>query len=244
MISRGLRPLRDLISQCGEELTFADLSEPLLEDLALGYCDGQPLAIAAARLLSRIDGIPEERRERQISGRALLTLLARQGAGVHMAAAADQVRLLGRPGYDQGDPEAERAWEKREEQYRSLSELPAPYTPEDFKVDAASAFSAARSGVHGEVKLPPDEVAHHHGLALLCRNLPDGLRAWFHRRHPDERADALAWKFVLAGRALARYRRMEGTTPREEKGIPRALLSAVLAVDLGDLARTSILEQF
>lgn len=237
-----LRPLRDVLTERGEELTFADLSEPLLEDLAVGWEEGRPIAIAAAEMLSQIDGIPIKRRSRQVAGRALLTLLVRQGAPLSLAVQGDEMRLLGSPALDQGDAEAEAAWHRREEEYQSLSELECDYPLEKFTVDVATAFEATRSAVSTDVDLPPDAVAESHRLALLYRAAPKNLRVWFHRRYRDVNADAICWKFILAGRALTRYRTIALPGEKPAGRIPKQLMASVLAIDLGDLARTSILE--
>lgn len=242
MIPAAVRPLRDLIKEHGENLAFGDLAEPMLEDLAVGWAEGRPIAVAAAELLSQIDDIPFRRRDRQIAGRALLALLARQGAPIEVEAPAEHVYLLGRRENDTGDPEAEAAWERREAEYRSLSEHDVEYPMDMFKIDVATAFNAARQAMDANVELPEDKIASEHRLALLYRNAPQTLRAWFHRRYKDTDPDVVCWKFILAGRALARYRTevLPGETPAGS--IPKQLMDSVLAIDLGDLARTSILE--
>ena len=140
------------------------------------------------------------------------------------------------------DPEAEVAWRRREDEYRSLSSLPSNYALDDFKVDISSAFQAARKGLGPSAELPEDEVAADHPLALMHRKLPASLRGWFQRRYPRNRADVLAWKFILAGRALARFRTLRSSEEPDDGSIPGQLMASVLAIDLGDLARTSILE--
>lgn len=243
--AEALRALREKIQEKGEETTFADLGEPLLADLALGWCDGVPFARHAATLLSRIDGIPAEAREHEVAGRALLTLLARRGAGVRPVARAENVRLLGDPDVDEGDAEGARAFERREQEYRSLSELTPPYGADEFVRDAASAFAAARTRADEGRALAPDRVAPEHPLALLGLTLPPGLRAHFHERCGPERADAVAWKFVLVSKALARHNEamaQAGVLQGQGGAVPRALLDALLATDLGDLARTALYE--
>lgn len=245
MIPDALRALRERLQERGEELTFADLSEPMLVDLALGWHQGIPFAVHAASLLARIDGIPAEGRERDLAGRALLTLLARRRAGVVPVAAADTVRLLGDPDVDEGDPEAVRAFERREQEYRALSDLTPPYAVTEFATDAAQAFAAARARADEGRKLPPDAIGAEHRLALLGMALPPGLRAHFHERHGPERADAIAWKFVLVSKALARHHEEMATTgvlDGQGTAVPQKLLEALLATDLGDLARTSLLD--
>ena len=69
----SLRSLRDLLKQRPQGLTFADLPSTVLEDLALGWGGGKPLAEAAAKLASRVDGIPARGRDREIAGRAVFT---------------------------------------------------------------------------------------------------------------------------------------------------------------------------
>lgn len=245
MTDTSLRSLRDLLKDRPQGLTFADLPRTVLEDLALGWSGGRPMAAVAAELASRLDDIPVEGRDREIAGRALLTLLVRRGANVRVQAAADEVRLLGTAALDQGDPEAELAWQRREEEYGALDKLPAEYALEEYTRDLKGAFAAARA--IPAPPPPPDPVAAEHPLALLCTRLPDGLRAWFHEHYSADRADALAWKFVLVGRALAHHRNgmletgvlsLGGADP----AVPEQLVRALLALDLGQLARTAILE--
>jgi hypothetical protein len=241
----ALRALREKLQELGEETTFADLGEPLLMDLALGWRDGVPFARHAAVLFSRIDGIAADVREREIAGRALLTILARRRSGVVPKAAAEHVRLLGAPGIDEGDPEAAQAFERREQEYQSLSELTPPYGPDEFARDAAAAFAAARARADEGRALPPDRIGPEHRLALLGLALPPGLRAHFHAHCGAERADAAAWKFVLVSKALARHgdaMSRAGVLRGEGTAVPRPLLEALLATDLGDLARTALYE--
>ena len=80
MSDTSLRSLRDLLKDRPQGLSFADLPGTVLEDLALGWSGGRTTARVAAELASRIDGIPLEGRDREIAGRALLTLLVRRGA--------------------------------------------------------------------------------------------------------------------------------------------------------------------
>jgi hypothetical protein len=242
--AEALRALRERLQEKAEELTFADLSEPMLLDLALGWHQGRPFAEHAAVLLSRIDGIPAEGRERDLAGRALLTVLARRRAGVVPDTSADQVRLLGDPEVDDGDAEAVRTWERREREYASLSELTPPYTAEEFARDASQAFRAVRERTDEGRALPPDAVGADHRLALLGSALPFGLRAHFHERYGD-RGDAVAWKFVLVSKVLARHREgmaSAGVLEGQGTAVPLRLLEALLAIDLGDLARTALFE--
>jgi hypothetical protein len=241
----SLRSFRDLLKDRPQGLTFADLPGTVLEDLALGWSGGRTTAAVAAELATRIDGIPQEGRDREIAGRALLTLLVRRGAPVVVQAAADEVRLLGNAALDQGDAEAELAWTRREEEYASLDALPAEYGLTEYGEDLQGAFAAARD--EPDTALPQDTVAAEHPLALLCTSLPPGLRTWFHGRYPADRADALAWKFVLVGRALAHHRNGMLETGVLSLGdadiaVPEQLVRALLALDLGQLARTAILE--
>jgi hypothetical protein len=241
----SLRSLRDLMKDRPQGLTFADLPGTVLEDLALGWSGGRPTARIAAELASRVDGIPLEGRDQEIAGRALLTLLVRRGAPVEVRAPADHVRFLGNPAADEeGDPEARDAWQRREDEYASLDALPAEYAVEEYAADLKGAFAAARA--EPATAPPPDAVAASHRLALLCTGLPAGLRAWFHERYGADRADALAWKFVLVGRALAHHRNGMLETGvlslSAEDAIPERLVRALLALDLGQLARTAILE--
>ena len=245
MTAEALRALREKVEEYGETLTFADLSEPLLIDLALGWHDGHPFAVHAAVLLSRIDGISAAGRERELAGRALLTVLARRRTGVVPETPADGVRLLGAPEVDDGDAEAVRAFERREQEYAALSELTPPYAPDDFARDAAEAFAAVRTRADEGRALPPDTVGPEHRLALLGQVLPPGLRAHFHARCGAERADATAWKFVLVAKALARHRdemQIAGVLDGQGTAVPQKLLDALLATDLGDLARTAVVE--
>jgi hypothetical protein len=265
--SEALRALREKFQDVGDTVSFADLSEPLLLDLALGWQQGRPFAEHAAGLLSRIDGLPEEGRAAEIAGRALLTLLARRRTGVVPATPAENVRLLGDPDVEtEGDPEAREAFRRREEEYRSLSAIEATTTAAEFAIDAAGAFAAAKSRADEGRHLPSDEIGAAHRLALLGQTLPPGLRAWFHERYPDDggaasradstapsradstapsRADSTAWRFVLVSRALARHREaMEtsGVLQGQGTSVPQKLLDALLATDLGALARTALME--
>ncbi len=95
--------------------------------------------------------------------------------------------------------------------------------------------------------LPPDRFSTGFRLALIGAALPPGLRAYFHGRYGDEGvlADALGWKFVLTGRALAHHRdRMvgDGVIAADEAGMPTRLVASVLLLGLGRLARTALLE--
>ena len=245
MSSEALRAIRETIQDLGETVTFADISEPLLVDLALGWHEGLPFAEHVASFLTRIDGIPTAGRAAELSGRALLTLLTRRGAGIATDAAAENVRLRADVAVDEGDAEGRRAFERREAEYTSLSELTPPYSMDEFARDAAEAFPAVRTRADEGRTLPADEVGAEHRLALLCQALPPGLRAHFHAVHGPERADALAWKFVLVSRALARHRdKMTETGVLEGQGtaVPQRLLLGLLATDLGDLARTALWE--
>lgn len=243
MSAPSLGALRDLIEDRADELTFASLSEPLLEDLAVGWSDGRPFAAAAAEMLSRTDGIAAEGRDRELAGRAALTLAARRGAAVRVAVPAENVYLLGDPAEDEGDSEAERAFDRRRREYEELSRYAVQMTPEEFAFAAARAFKAAKEPA---ADVPPDRIAASYPLALLGLTLPRGLRAWFHSRHEPERADPLAWKFVLVSRALARHRGAmaeAGVLPEgTDAAVPATLLGALLALDLGELARTAVLE--
>ncbi len=243
MTSGALVALRELLRDRADDLTFADLSQPLLEDLAFGWYAGRPLAESAAEMLARVDGIDAAGRDREIAGRALLTLLQRRRVAVHVETPGDRVRLLGDPSVDEGDPEGRFAWDRREEEYRSLTEATQAYGAKEFAADAAGAFQAARTPV---TNVPPDAIGPAHPLALAGMALPSGLRGWFHGRYGAERADALAWQFVLVSRALARHRAGmadSGVLPRgTDTSIPQRLLEALLALDMGELARTSVLE--
>ncbi len=243
MTAPSLASLRDLIRERGDDLTFADLGEPLLEDLAVGWSDGRPFAAAAAEMLSNADGISPDARDRQLSGRAALTLASRRGANVRMVSLPEHVHLLGDPEGDEGDPEAERAFDRRRREYEELSRFAVQMAPEEFALAAAQAFRAAKTR---DGALAPDPIGPAHPLALLGLALPSGLRAWFHARHESERADALAWKFVLVSRAIARHRGAmaeSGVLPEgADAAVPAKLLGALLALDLGDLARTAVLE--
>lgn len=245
MSSEALRSLRERIADAGETLTFADLSETTLLDLALGWHDGRPFAVHAAALLSRIDGLPAEGRERDLAGRAVLALLERRRAGPPPETPAENVRLLGDPRFDEGDPEAVRAFERREAEYLSLSERTPPGSPAEFAADAAEAFRAVRERDAEGRALAPDTIGPEHRLALLGTALPPGLRAHFHGRTADGTADARAWRFVLVSKALARHRESmaaAGLLAGQGEQIPPRLLEALLATDLGDLARTALLE--
>jgi hypothetical protein len=239
----SLGALRDLIGERGDDLTFAVLSEPFLEDLAVGWEGGRPFAAAAAELLARTDGIPPKNRDRQLAGRAALTLAARRGANVRLVSQPEHVYLLGDAEGDEGDPEAERAFDRRQREYEELSRFAVQMLPEEFAFAASHAFRAAKTR---DPALPPDRIAPAHPLALLGLTLPNGLRAWFHGRHEPERADALAWKFVLVSRALARHRGAmaeSGVLPEgADANVPATLLNALLALDLGELARTAVVE--
>lgn len=229
-----------MVREAEGALTFADLPRPLLEDLALGWLDGAPFALRAAEMLSRIDGIPPEGRAKQLAGRAVLTILERDRA-TKPESASDQVKLLGEPDVDEGDPEAVDAFDRREREYESLSALPADYETDEFAADATGVFAAARSRHPELAALPPDGIAAAHRLALLGLSLPAGLRAWFHDGYGPERGAVLAWKFVLASRTLARHRdglARSGMLDGQGTEIPHALLVGVLATPLGDLART------
>jgi hypothetical protein len=239
----ALGTLRDLIHARGDDLTFADLPQPLLEDLAVGWESGRPFAAAAAEMLARTDGIPPKDRDRQLAGRAALTLAARRGANVRQVSRPEHVYLLGDAEGDEGDPEAERAFDRRQREYEELSRFAVQMLPEEFAPMAAQAFRAAKSR---SADVPPDRIAPSFPLALLGLTLPSGLRAWFHERHEPERADALAWKFVLVSRALARHRGAMAETGVLPEGaaaaVPATLLAALLALDLGELARTAVIE--
>jgi hypothetical protein len=242
-VTGSLAALRELIGERGDQVTFADLSQPVLEDLALGWEGGRPFAAAAAELLSRSDGIPPENRDRQLAGRAALTLAARRGANLRTTSSAEHVYLLGDPSGDEGDPEAERAFDRRRREYEELSRFAVQMTVEDFVAAASLAFRAARSV---GADLPADRIGPAHPLALLGLALPSGLRAWFHDRFDADRADALAWKFVLVSRAVARHRGAMAATGVLPDGadapVPSTLLAGLLALDLGELAKTGVLE--
>lgn len=243
MSAASLGTLRDLLTARGNELTFALLPEPVLEDLAVGWEGGRPFAAAAAEMLSRSDGIAPKDRDRQLAGRAALTLAARRGAGVRLVSRPEHVYLLGDPEGDEGDPEAERAFDRRRREYEELSRFAVQMSAEEFALAATKAFRAAKSPDPG---LPDDPIGPSFALALLGLRLPTGLRAWFHAHHDPERADALAWKFVLVSRAIARHRGAMAETGVLPEGtdaaVPATLLAALLALDLGDLARTAVLE--
>ncbi|MCG3134008.1 MAG: hypothetical protein HMLKMBBP_01277 [Planctomycetes bacterium] len=242
--SDALRTLRDRVRDGAGSLTFADLSRTMLEDLALGWLDGEPFAFRAAEMLSRIDGIPATGRAKQLAGRAALTILERDRAA-NPESSADQVKLLGEPEVDEGDPEAVRAFDQREREYESLTSFPSEYDPAEFAADVAGAFAAARSRHPELAALPQDAIAVTHRLALLGLSLPAGLRAWFHDRYGPERGAILAWKFTLASRTLARHRdglARSGLVEGQGTAIPDKLLAGVLATPLGDLARTGVLE--
>ena len=82
--------------------------------------------------------------------------------------------------------------------------------------------------------------------APVALRLPPGLRVWFHRRYAakgNTGADARAWKFVLASRALALHRNhLAGTGLLADQGtvVPAKLLEAILVTDLGELAKTAV----
>jgi hypothetical protein len=243
--AEALRALRDLVAEREETLTFADLSSPLLEDLALGWTAGRPFAEHAAEFLERVDGIPAATRAPELAGRALLTLMARRRTGPEPETPADGVRLLGDAATDRGDAEGLRAYERREREIASLSERSPEYTANQFAADAAGAFQAVRTRADEGRALPADEIAAEHPLALVGMSLPPGLRAWFHERHDAARADLVAWKFVLVSRALARHHAaMSATGVLEGQGtaVPKKLLEALLATDLGDPARPAAIE--
>ncbi len=238
--------LRDLLRSRPNGLTFADLPGTVLEDLALGWSGGRRLAEVAAQLATRIDGIPSSGRDSEIAGRALLTLLARRGAPIAVRTEGDHVRLLGSPEDDEGDPEGAAAFQAREAEYASLAAMDSAYAVGEYVADVRGAFDAARTGM--PAALPPDRVAGGHRLALLHTGLPAGLRTWFHDRYDEQRADSLAWKFVLVGRGIARHRdgMLETGVLRAlgdpDPAVPEELVRALLALDLGELARTAILE--
>jgi hypothetical protein len=244
----SLRSLRDLLKDRPQGLTFADLPSTVLEDLALGWSGGRSTAEVAAELASRIDGIPKRGRDKEIAGRAVLTLLQRRGAPVAVAAPSDHVRFLGNAAADEGDPEGTQAFERRESEYDSLDALPADaYEVADFQSDLAGAFAAAK--LPAPADLPADPIGAEHPLALLCTALPGGLRGWFHDHYSADRADAYAWKFVLVGRAIAHHRNGMLDTgvlsiADADAKVPEALVSGLLALPLGQLARTAILEPF
>lgn len=245
MSAEALRALRDLVVERAETLTFADLSEPLLEDLALGWHAGARFADHAATFLEHVDGIPAAVRAPELAGRALLTLLARRRTGPEPETPADGVRLLGDPATDRGDPEGRRAFDLREEEYASLSERSPAYSADQFAADAAGAFEAVRTRAEQGRALAPDEVGAAHRLALTGMSLPPGLRAWFHERHDAARADLVAWKFVLTARALARHHSAmsaSGVLDGQGTAVPRKFLEALLATDLGELAKTAAIE--
>ncbi len=246
MTDLSLSSLRDLLRERPQGLTFADLPETVLEDLALGWSGGRATAKVAAELAARIDGIPADGRDREIAGRALLTLLARRGAPIQTDWEADSVRLLGNPQADSGDPEAVQTYTRREAEYASLDDLPSEISLDEYTADLAGAFAAARE--NPDPPPPPDAVAANHRLALLHTGLPAGLRAWFHGRYGAERGDAVAWRFVLIGRAIAHHRMgmletgvLRGLGDADPK-IPERLVTALLAQDLGSLARSAILD--
>lgn len=242
----SLRTIREMVREREETLTFGDLSAPLLEDLAIGWHKGMPFASHVASFLAQVDGITAPQRDREIAGRALLTLLDRRGAPVARHR-GDEVRLLGSPEEDTGDPEAIRAFDQRTAEYASLSALSPEYGPEDFAADAAGAFESSRTKKAEGASLPPDGIADEHVLALLGLRLPPGLRVWFHARYAASKgpagADARAWKFVLASRALAIHREhlaASGLLADQGTAVPAKLLEAVLATDLGEMARTAV----
>lgn len=246
-VPRELRHLRERLASASDSLTFADLPEDVLEDLAAGWSEGRTLAAHAAELCHRLDGIPLHRREQQISGRATLTLLGRRGLAVAMDVPSDEVTLLGNAALDRGDSDGELAWELRQSQLAKLRELSVPYAPEEYASDLRGALDAARTR-GGELEIlgiETDEIARSHPFALLAQSLPAGLRVWFHEEYEPDRADALAWKFVLVGRALARHMDRMRTDGVLEVGDapPARLVAAVLATDLGELAETAILSR-
>lgn len=245
MTADALRAIREKIQELGETATFADLSQPLLFDLALGWHEGRPFAAHAAELLSRIDGIPPDARVKELSGRALLTLLERRRTGAPPESPAAAVRLLADPEVDEGDAEGAAAFDRREEEYVSLAALTPPTSPAEFARDAAAAFDAARSRADAGRGLPPDPIGPSHPLALLGQRLPPGLRAHFHATRDAAVADAAAWQFVLVSKALARHReQMEiaGVLDGSGTEVPARLVAGLLATDLGALARTALVE--
>jgi hypothetical protein len=251
-MNRGpLVTLRDLLRSHTDDLTFADLPEPLLEDLAVGWFEGHCVATSAAEMLSLIDGLPVEGRDEELAGRAVLTLLSRHGV-LRPDVPAERVYLLGSPEDTEGDTEAVRAFGRREEEYDSLATWSPELMPDEFAEAATRAFEAARTRAEEGRLLPDDDLAAEHTLALLGQRLPAGLRAWFHERHGrhargsrsgPRHADAMGWKFVLVGRALLKHREeMVKAGVPVGSGLPERLLGSLLALDLGDLARTALLE--
>ncbi len=241
----SMQSLRDLLKDRPQGLTFADLPSTVLEDLALGWSGGRSTAEVAAELASRLDGIPKRGRDREIAGRAVLALLGRRGASIAVAAPADHVRFLGNVGTDEGDPEGGQAFVDREAEYDALDALPTDYGVDDFQADLGGAFAAAKQPA--PTSLPADDIALKHPLSLLCTSLPGGLRGWFHDRYAAERADVYAWTFVLVGRAIAHHRNgmlETGVLSLDDvdTGIPEAMVRGLLALPLGQLARTAILE--
>ncbi len=244
MDGTSLQSLRDLLRARPEGLTFADLPGTVLEDLALGWSGGRRTSRVAAELAERLDGIPAETREPEIAGRALLTLLARRGAPVYVEAPADHVFLLGTAETDRGDPEGRRAFERREAEYASLARIASEYPVASYADDLAPAFRASREAPDREPE-HDDAIGRDHPLALLATRLPRGLRAWFHARHGERDGDALAWKFVLVGRALAHHRNgmlETGVLRISGDAVPEQLVRGLLALDLGQLARTAVRE--
>ena len=141
----SMQSLRDLLKERPQGLTFADLPSTVLEDLALGWSGGRSTAEVAAELAARIDGIPKRGRDREIAGRAVLSLLQRRGAPIAVAAPADHVRFLGNAAADEGDPEGAQAFERREAEFDALDALPSDgYDVEDFQSDLGGAFAAAK----------------------------------------------------------------------------------------------------
>jgi len=241
----SLQSLRDLLKERPQGLTFADLPSTVLEDLALGWSGGVSTAEVAAELASRIDGIPKRGRDREIAGRAVLSLLQRRGAPIAVAAPSDHVRFLGNAAADDGDPEGAQAFARRETEYDALDALPTDYEVDDFQTDLAGAFAAAK--LPAPKGLPADKIAEDNPLALLCTGLPGGLRGWFHEHYSTDRADVYAWTFVLVGRAIAHHRNGMLDTgvlklDDADAAVPETLVRGLLALPLGQLARTAILE--
>lgn len=242
-----LRYLRERLVEKREELTFADLPEDVLEDLAAGWTEGRRLAEHAAELCHRMDGVELHRRAEQIAGRALITLLDRRGVAFAVDVPSDEVSLLGNPALDRGDPDGELAWERRQSQLAELRKQPVPYSATEYAGDLAGALDAARNrAAEAEVLgLDVDLIGRANPFALLAQSLPPGLRVWFHEEYEPGRADLLAWKFVLLGRALSRHLDRMAADGVIERGAapPARLVAALLATDLGELAETAILNR-